>query len=391
MGIGSNAAASPFELTPSIAVREEYNDNIEFSHSNPVEDWITRVSPQLEWAYRSQRSEARLNGRLDAFSHANNAGYNRQGYRADGLLRHGLTERLDLALDARLTADQDIGDLDPETGIVTGNADRTDWNASTTVRYRLSEISNLSIKYAQGAEDYDTDRYSDHVRYDLSGTYTRDIGDLWKATVAQVNAGFARYDYQTSQTETYYLSAGASKVLTETLSLTAVFGGRYNRLEYPGIRLVPITLLDFIIGYTSEAFEARTDQWSYIGQLIVDHRRETGSDRFAVVRDIRAASGRYGTTENTRFSLDLSHRITDTLTVVVTAAYYTNTAENREAAGRIDEQTLEFSPSLRYRWKDDWTVEAGYRFTEEKDDMAATRTDRNQIHVLVSYRHPLLE
>lgn len=391
LGTGVAVRADEVRLTPSISVREEYNDNVEFSRNSRVEDWITRVSPQLEWVRRSERTEIRLDGRMDAYAHADQDAYNRQGYRVGGSLGQRVTERLDISVDARLLSDKQIGDLDPATGIVTGNADRTDWTAAVAANYRLDEISNLSFKYSQGAEDYASSLYSDYVRHDLSGTYTRDIGDLWETAVAQVNAGFARYDYQTSQTETYYMSAGASKSLTETVSLTAVAGGRFSRQEYLESRLVPVTFFGFVVGYTTELYEAGTDQWSYIGQLILDHRRETGSEQVRLVRDIQAASGRSGTTENTRISLDVNHRFTEELTALLSAAYYFNTAESRDSYRRIDEQTFEIHPRLRYTWDRDWSFEVGYRFTREDDDAAATRIDRNQIFFLVRYQHPLFD
>ncbi len=391
LGIGPCAMADEVALTPSLAIKEAYNDNVEFNANHQIADWITTVSPGLSWMQRSGRTDLRLNGFLDLLGYADHDEFNSQGYRADGALRHGLTDRLEVSADGRVISDQEIGDLDPDTGMLTGDADRTRWNTSVGATYRLSEISSGAIRYTHGGEDYDSGRYSDYVRNDVSATYTRDISRIWEATVAQVNAGWARYDYQTSQTETGYLSAGATKALSETFSLTAVLGGRYSRIEYLDLRLVPITFGGLVLGYIPETYEDHDDPWSYIGQLILDHRRETGSERFRVVRDIQAASGRYGTTENTRFSLDLNQRFTDTLTGILAAAYYFNTAESRGIYRRIDEQTLELYPHLRYMWEKDWTFEAGYRYTQEDDDAADKRTTRNQALFLVTYRLPLLE
>ena len=41
MGIVENAYTDEFKLTPSLAVKEEYNDNILYSQTNTEKDFIT--------------------------------------------------------------------------------------------------------------------------------------------------------------------------------------------------------------------------------------------------------------------------------------------------------------------------------------------------------------
>ena len=44
-----------FNLIPSLAVREEYNDNIFFSYSDTIDDFITTVSAGLELTERTEQ------------------------------------------------------------------------------------------------------------------------------------------------------------------------------------------------------------------------------------------------------------------------------------------------------------------------------------------------
>ena len=43
--LGTMAGADEFKLTPSVAVRQEYNSNIFFDSSNEKDSFITRVMP----------------------------------------------------------------------------------------------------------------------------------------------------------------------------------------------------------------------------------------------------------------------------------------------------------------------------------------------------------
>jgi hypothetical protein len=60
--LGAAAYADEFKLTPSVAVRQEYNSNIFFDSSKEEDDTITRVKPGLELLNRTERLDLRLAG-----------------------------------------------------------------------------------------------------------------------------------------------------------------------------------------------------------------------------------------------------------------------------------------------------------------------------------------
>ena len=63
----TDALADEFKLTPSIAARQEYNDNIFFDTSRPKDSFITRVTPGLELIDRTERLDLRLTGSLTPY------------------------------------------------------------------------------------------------------------------------------------------------------------------------------------------------------------------------------------------------------------------------------------------------------------------------------------
>ena len=58
----SNVIAANFNLTPSLKVREEYNDNIFFEYADTVDDYITTVTAGLELTERTDQLDLSLKG-----------------------------------------------------------------------------------------------------------------------------------------------------------------------------------------------------------------------------------------------------------------------------------------------------------------------------------------
>ena len=65
--VPSGVLADDFKLIPSLAVREEYNDNIFGSVSDTVDDFITTISPGLELVERTERLDLGLSAIVSPF------------------------------------------------------------------------------------------------------------------------------------------------------------------------------------------------------------------------------------------------------------------------------------------------------------------------------------
>jgi hypothetical protein len=57
MVIAADTGADEFKLTPSLAVKEEYNDNILYSTTNTQKGFITTLSPGLALTERTERMD----------------------------------------------------------------------------------------------------------------------------------------------------------------------------------------------------------------------------------------------------------------------------------------------------------------------------------------------
>ena len=55
--------ADEFKLTPSLAVKEEYNDNILYTQTDIQKDFITTISPGLALTDRTERMDLSYAGK----------------------------------------------------------------------------------------------------------------------------------------------------------------------------------------------------------------------------------------------------------------------------------------------------------------------------------------
>ncbi len=65
MSIVDDAYTDECKLTPSLAVKEEYNDNILYTSTNTEKDFISTISPALALTNKTERTDFSLSGRLD--------------------------------------------------------------------------------------------------------------------------------------------------------------------------------------------------------------------------------------------------------------------------------------------------------------------------------------
>ena len=99
------AWADEFKLTPSIAVRQEYNDNIFFDYNSKIaeDSFITRVRPGLELIDRTERFDLRLAGFVTPYVYWSDSNLNSVDQDYSGRASYLLTPQLRVGADAAVT------------------------------------------------------------------------------------------------------------------------------------------------------------------------------------------------------------------------------------------------------------------------------------------------
>jgi hypothetical protein len=384
------AMADEFKLTPSIAARQEYNDNIFFDTSKPKDSFITRVTPGLELIERTERLDLRLSGALTPYVYWEDSNLNSVDQDYSGRVAYLLTPRLRVGAEAGVRVDHQPDRDILTTGVAYGDSRRIQQRYGGNAAYDFTERTSGSVAYVYNREDWrsnDPDLEDDHsnaVTFGLS----RDLATAKGVTVGLVNAGYARYTYETSKTDYWFGTVGMRHRLTEIFNVSADVGARYTHSEFDVQRLVFVPPF-FLTAVTEQESDSGWGGIAHAGLAYAGERTHASVD---ASYDVAPLSGSTGVVERTALTFDGGHLLTEKLRLgIFTGVFRNKSGENEFSGQKIDEVSFTVTPSLRWEFYRDVTLEVGYNFTYvdyRADDNAASR---NLGYIQIAYGLPLLE
>jgi len=384
-------AADEFKLTPSVAVRQEYNSNLFFDSKDEEDDFITRVRPGLELLNRSERLDLRLTGFVTPFFYWDKDELNSIDQDYSGRLSYRLTPLLTLGADAGVRVDhQPDRDIDV-TGIAYGDNRRIQQRYGGNLDYLFTERTSASASYGYARDDWRKRKGSaleDYDSHSVTLGLGRELGAARGVTVGFINAGWARYDYESSETDYYFGAVGVRHRLTEIFNVTADVGARYtdSRFDVARLAVVPPGVLAVVTEEQSES------GWGGIGHLGVEYVGERARAALAASHDVNAASGARGVVQRTGLTLTAGYLLAEKLRLGLFAGAFKNDSDRNEFSGqKVDELTYSARPSLRWEIYREFTLEAGYGFTYLDDREADEGSLRHVGYFQLAYGLPLFE
>lgn len=384
-----SAGAEERKVTATIAVKQEYTDNLFFTSDNRENDFITTVSPGLEMVNNTERLKAGLKVRLDSGYYQDNSDLDAIDQHYSGTLRYALTERANLSTSASYIRDSRSDRDFFETGLVTRAVDRDRYRFRLGSDYALTEIMGIQLQYAYDADAYSDSLYSDFQSHDISGTLTRDLSSLMPATIGRVTAGVTLFNDDDSDVTNYYATVGADRSLTELFKLFADIGFRYTESEFDAVRLEPsgIPSVFFVVPY-----KARAEGSGLTGRAGVSYQGELNSGKLFLSHAVTQASGYDGTVERTALQGDVGRRLTEKSSATFSAGYALNKSTEDEVQNNaVDEHSFWLQPKLSYMLTDQITVEAFYNYARIHDNLADNDRDRNLVFLRLGFLYPVLE
>ena len=377
-----------FKLIPSVAVREEYNDNIFYSSSDEVDDFITTVTGKLEISQRTERLDLNLTGLVAPFWYADNSELDEidQDYR--GRIDYQMTPRSSGRADAFFIIDNRPDRDIVTTGLVQNVDQRQRYHFGAGLNHMFTELFSADLAYDFNRDDWDRDvldieDFRGHV-VNLGLTY--DIGRWLEPTTAWLNFGYSNYEYETSENESILGSVGGRHWFSETVNLSVDLGARYVDSEFEVPRLVLVPPASFSVVTETET----NTGWGGIGRAILEYRGVKARANMLVSHDLAPVTGRIGPTVLTRAVANYNYRVLEKLRIGLSAGYYRNRANAGDfSAQDIDEDTYRVWPSIRWEIINNLTLAGAYYFTYLDDHENDTSTTRNQVYLELAYGLPL--
>jgi hypothetical protein len=382
--------ADDFKLIPSIAVREEYNDNIFGSSSDTVDDFITTISPGLELIQRTDQLDLKLLAIVSPFFYADTSALDDVDQKYFGRGSYQISELLGINADAGYNV-SNRPDRDAETtGLVESNDKRKRQDYGIGFNRTITEINAmaLSARYAKEKwDDRSLDR-QDLETYSVVLNYTHNLSQWVDPTIGRINFGFGRYNFETSDTYNYYTSIGAQHWFTETINLLVDLGVRYTNSDF--FSLQPVFVPPFFV--QTQIVETNNKSFGGVGTAILEIQGEITRGSFRIAHDIRPASGRGTTVQRTDAVFNLRRRLAERSAITAATGYYKNKADGDEFSFReTNEDTFFFRTSIRWEFYENFTLEAGYNFSYTDDRIANDDRRRNLVYLQLAYGLPLFE
>ena len=386
-------SGGPQFLHVSSGVELEYNDNLFFSRRNQETDLITTGTFGIDAGYETERIEFHLNPfwRFYKYMDESDLDDSDQLYRTS--LGYRISPKLRLDSEGAYIVDNRRDDQVIDTGVVFENVERERWEAMLSSEYILSEKAAVSAFGQYANDDYDEEDlrsgFSDLETFGGGAGYTRQVGMFYRPTYFRLNAGYFNYDYDTAETDYYYLTLGASVELNEKYTLLAEAGPRYTDSDYDVVRRESIGTPPFSRIVIDQ--ESSSD-WGSNWLASMRYGGEKTKWELTFSREITASSGDTQTVEQTDLRLDLNRRWTWEWSTNLFMRFY-HKESDRENSDIDDESegTLIVQPRVRYRINNDWFVQGTYRYTWREDNDIDESWDRNQVILQVGHNWKIWE
>lgn len=381
--------AAEVSLSPSISIRGEYNDNIDFTRTFKIDDYLTRITPGLDAEYKTDRVFFKGHGALAVIRYLEEDRRNTEyhDYRITGAFK--ATERLTLEGRGSFTKDETLESELEETGLVTVVGDRTRYHGGGGISYYVTERFETRLDFDHNQTDYESASYVDYTSDTLSLTFMRQMENE-KDTIT-LKPVYSTYDSDASKVDNYALYLGWARSLTETWQLSCFIGARYTETDYFYVKSAlvydPSLLPDTPYRLISERVEENDKSWGGVADVSITKTGETYSGVVGYARDLTYTS-QGDPIERDKFYLNGSRRITERLSLGLSGSAYQSKSDGKFR--QEDSRHMELGASLRYRFTQTCSLSSGYNYSYHKDKTLSTDQDyeRNRVWVSLQYRFP---
>ncbi len=367
--------ANEFRLVPSIAAKEEYNDNIMFLPDDIRRDFITTISPSLELVNNTEKIQTDLLARLDRYDYIDNRDFSATDQLYKSKLRYVATPMFSITGEAGYSRDSQPGRDISTTGIILSAVPRKRINASVSSDYQFDEKTGALVSYAYNKDDYESTNFVNYASHNVNAGLVHDLGQYFQGLKGRVNLGYSNYLSSDTRIDNVIGTLGISRDFSELWSIQVDGGIRHTWS-----------------GVSSGQLQTNSNGWGWVGDISLIYKGERGNGSLAYNRDVTPASGLNGAVERNTLTLSAQYRMTEELSIISTAGYYMNKSDAGEFSTQsIDQRTFSISPGMRYEFSKDITLEALYDYTKIDYLTSNTAASRNLLSIRLYFQFKLLE
>jgi len=363
--------AAEYVITPSVTLRETYDDNVYF---RDVDDFEHLISPALELDGRTDLARVQTACAWDISKYPRHDELDSvdQRYRLSGTVSPN--PLLQLNISGRYAYDYTFVSTLEESGLVAERSRRTSATVQPGATFILDPRNTLEFSYEFNKTRYDFERYPDYVVHGLNLTWFHALRNERTRIICLLGGNWADFDQNDGEVRqrTCRALAGIDHQWRETLQVTLTAGAHYTESKFPKTELVFVPPASF----TSTTTNLEEDDRGFIVDGTLNWRLEPITLSASVNRDV--APSIYG--ENItrdRVRAALTYRLSDNIRCTLATAYYRN-----ETEGFVQEekwQTYSARCTITYQFTEDINLQLGYAYTWTENRITDRSEDRNRI------------
>jgi hypothetical protein len=385
--------AAEYVITPSVKVRETYDDNVYFRN---VDDFKHLISPALKLDGRTDRArwQATCAWDITEYQYHDELDSVDQTYRLSATVSPSTL--LQLNISGHYVDDYTFASTLEESGLLAERSRRSSATMQPGAVFILDSRNTLEFSYEFNRSWYELESYPGYVVHGLNLMWFHNLTNERTRIIYMLSGNktdfegnkdyyFEEDDGNSAQKKadvrqrTYRILAGMDHQLTETLRVSVKAGAHYTESEFPSFQ--KMALGTFIPVYD---IEKKSDTGFILDGALTWHL-ELITLSASINRDVTPSIYGENITRD-RVSAALRYRLSEKLRCSLNTAYYHS--ETESFTQKQEYQTYSIRPALIYRFTEDINLELSYAYTRTKNEITDQSEDQNRFFVQLSTAWP---
>jgi hypothetical protein len=362
-----DSSAAETTATPSLSLKLEYDDNINFDEKDETGDFSGSAIPGLQFNYLTELLEFSAYAEVDFKRYLDETDFDRtnQLYGIDS--KYQMLERLYFLGELEYRKDETTDSQLEDTGRVFERDRRERYYADGGLRYQISELSEVGPNFSYEKMNFSSKEDDDYDLYRISLTYSKEFKN--QRDTIFLRPSHAKYDSDTQDGDGYRFEVGWKRLFGETITSDILVGARYTKID------------------RKDKDRDNTDNnWGGVGRINLAKIGETYIGNIGYSHDI-SSNTEGEIIEVDRLYLNLNKKILERFGLKFSgSAYYSR----KESGDKDKVRYFILKPSLYYMLTQEHSLELFYSYDNEVelDEPGNPETQRNRVWMVLNLQFP---
>ena len=360
-----DSSAAETTLTPSLSLKVEYDDNIDFDSNNEIDDFSGSAVPGLQFEYLTELLQFTAYGEVDFKHYYDETNFDRTNQLYGINSKYQMAERFYLLGKFEFRKDETIDSQLEETGRVFERDRRERYYADGGFRYQMSELSEIGPNLYYEKTNFSSEEDDDYDFYRISFKYSKNFKNE-KDTVS-LTPSFGKYDSDTQEADGYRCEIGWKHLFGETVTSDIIVGARYTKID-------------------NKDSNDSDNNWGGVGKIDIKKIGETFIGNIGYSHDI-GSNTQGEIIEVDRLYLNLDKKIYERFGLkFYGSGYYSR----KESGDKEKVRYFNLTPSLYYMLTIYHSLELSYSYQNEveMDEPGNPETLRNRVWLSLNLSFP---